>query len=106
MFFSLRHLKLYADGVKWAGGISEIPIQCASYEITFTFTCNDLLLVSKTHNGPSFVTRYLREHKLNRILMDGGSVNNMMSKSMIHDLGITIEELSRSHIMTQGFNLE
>ena len=38
--------------------------------------------------------------------MDIGSVVNIMPKSTISDLGMTVEELSRSRMMTQGFNLK
>jgi len=40
------------------------------------------------------------------ILMDGVSTVNIMLKSTMNDLGITIEELSKSRMMTQGFNIE
>ena len=38
--------------------------------------------------------------------MDGGSAVNIMPKSTMNDLGITVEELSKSRTMIQGFNLE
>jgi len=37
--------------------------------------------------------------------VDEGSVINIMYKSMMNDLGILIEELSKSRTTVQGFNL-
>ena len=44
--------------------------------------------------------------KVKRILVDGGSAINIMPKSTMNDLGITIDGLSKSRMMIQGFNLE
>ncbi|KAK4406599.1 hypothetical protein Sango_0666400 [Sesamum angolense] len=38
---------------------------------TITFTDEDLLLGSKPHNRPLFIAGYVREQKMNRILIDG-----------------------------------
>ncbi|CAL2228166.1 unnamed protein product [Prunus armeniaca] len=65
-------------------------VTCAS----ITFTDEDLLLGSKPHNRPLFVSRYVREQKLSRLLVDGGSAVNIMPKSTMTKLGITIDELS------------
>ena len=88
------------------GGLTKSPVQCASCNIAVTFTDDDLLLGSKSHNRPLFVTGYIREEKVRRILVDEGSTINIMPKFTINDLGITVEELSRSRTMIQGFNLE
>ncbi|KAH0987773.1 hypothetical protein GBA52_014950 [Prunus armeniaca] len=47
---------------------------------------------------------YVREQKLGRMLMDGGSAVNIMPKSTMTKLGISLDELSRSRLMIQGFN--
>ena len=44
------------------------------------FTNDDRLLGSKIHNRPLFVTGYIREQEVNRILIDGGSVVNIHYK--------------------------
>ena len=49
---------------------------------------------------------YIREQKVRCILVDGGLAVNIMPKSTMNDLGITAEELSKSRMMIQGFNLE
>jgi len=41
-----------------------------------------------------------------RIVVDGGSVVNIMPKSTMKDLGVTIEELYKSQTMIWGFNIE
>jgi len=103
---ALRCLKLYGDKVKDVGGSTESPIQCVSCNTAVTFTNDDLLLGSKPHNRSLFVTGYIREQKVRHILINGGSAINIMPKSIINDLGITVEELSKSGTMVQSFNLE
>ncbi|KAI5342408.1 hypothetical protein L3X38_010283 [Prunus dulcis] len=77
---------------------------CCATCASITFTDEDLLLGSKPHNRPLFVSGYVREQKLSRMLVDGGSVVNIMPKSTMIKLGITVDELSRSRLMIQGFN--
>ena len=84
----------------------DTPVQCASCNIVVTFTDDDLLLGSKPHSCPLFVAGYIKEQMVDRILVDEGSAVNIMPKSTMHDLGITIEELSKRRTMIQGFNLE
>ena len=85
---------------------AKLPVQCATCNTAVSFTNEDLLLGSKLHNHPLFVTGYIRGQKVKRILVDGGSVINIMPKSTMNNLGITIDELSKSQMIIQGFNLE
>ncbi|KAL0296830.1 UNVERIFIED_CONTAM: hypothetical protein Sradi_6735100 [Sesamum radiatum] len=71
---------------------------------TITFTDEDLLLGSKPHNRPLFVAGYVREQKVNRILIDGGSAVNILPLQILKELEILIDELSNSRLMIQGFN--
>jgi len=59
-------------------------------------TDEDLLLGSKPHNRSLFVTGHIRGQKVKRILVDGGFAINIMPKSTMNDLGITIHEFSKS----------
>jgi len=68
-----------------------------------TFTDDDLLLGSKPHNRPLFVAGYVKEQKVDR---NRGSSVNIMPECTMHDLGITIKELSKSQTIIQGFNLK
>ena len=77
---------------------------CASCCAAITFTDEDLQLGSKLHNRPLFVSGFIREQKVNRILIDGGSVGNIMPKFAMKQLDIIIDELSSSHLIIQGFN--
>ena len=61
-----------------------------------TFTDDDLLLSSKPQNRPLFIIGYIRRQMVNQILVDGGSAANIMLKSTMNNLGITIEELSNN----------
>uniref|UniRef100_A0A2N9J370 Integrase catalytic domain-containing protein n=1 Tax=Fagus sylvatica TaxID=28930 RepID=A0A2N9J370_FAGSY len=64
------------------------------------------LLGSKPHNRPLFVSGFIREEKVSRILIDDGSAVNIMSKVTMKRLGISTEELSKSRLVIQGFNQE
>jgi len=48
----------------------------------------------------------VKEQKVYRILVDEGSAVNIIEKSTMQDLGIIMEELSKSQTMIQGFNLK
>ncbi|KAB2609177.1 S2-RNase [Pyrus ussuriensis x Pyrus communis] len=47
---------------------------------------------------------YVREYKVNRMLVDGGSAINIMPKSTMTIIGIKVNELSLSRLLIQGFN--
>jgi len=113
VYVALQHPELYADKVKDAGpsikdadsSMKDVA-QYAACNTTNTFSDDDLLLGSKPHNRPLFVTGYIREQKVKRILVDGGSAVNIIPKSTMHDLGITTDDLSKSRMVIQGFSLE
>ena len=86
---AIHHAKLYADKVKNIPFMSS-PTQCVTCNTAVTFTDDDLLLGSKPHNCLLFVTRHIQGQMVNEILMDGGSAVNIMPKSTMNDLGITI----------------
>ncbi|KAK9698349.1 hypothetical protein RND81_08G097900 [Saponaria officinalis] len=54
---------------------------------------------------PLYVSGYIRVRKVNRIMIDGGSGVNLMPKSTMIELGITMDELSTSRTVIHGFNL-
>ena len=104
--FTLSHVKLYADKVKDIQESAKRKTQCITHNTTVSFTDDDLLLVSKPHNLQLFVTGCVRGQKVKRILVDCSLAINIMPKSIITNLGITVEELSKSRMMVQGFNLD
>ncbi|KAL0379306.1 UNVERIFIED_CONTAM: hypothetical protein Sradi_3236100 [Sesamum radiatum] len=75
---------------------SSDAVDCMS---TITFTDEDLLLGSKPHNRPLFVAGYVREQKVNRILIDGGSAVNILPLRILMELEVPIDELSNSRLM-------
>ncbi|KAM3016254.1 hypothetical protein FF2_000296 [Malus domestica] len=77
---------------------------CCATEDTIHFTDEDLLLGSKPHNRPLFVSGYVREHKVSCMLVDGGSAINIMPKSTMTTISIKVDELSLSRLLIQGFN--
>ena len=62
------------------------------------------MLGSKPHNRPLYVSDYAREQKIYRILIDGGPAVNILPKMTMRRLGLTMEELSHSRLVIQGFN--
>ena len=78
--------------------------ECYVCSPNLNFTDEDLLLGSKPHNCPLYVFGYAREQNINRILIDGGSVVNILPKMTMRRLGLIMEELSPSCLVIQGFN--
>ena len=78
--------------------------ECYTCSPDLTFTDEDLLLGSKPHNRPLYVSSYAREQKIDRILIDGGSAINILPKMTMRRLGLTMEELLHSRLVIQGFN--
>ncbi|KAM1529840.1 hypothetical protein ACFX1Z_018999 [Malus domestica] len=74
---------------------------CCAIDDAIHFTDEDLLLGSKPHNRHLFVSGYVREHKVNRMLVDGGSAINIMPKSTMTTIGIKADELSLNHLLIQ-----
>ncbi|KAM1794418.1 hypothetical protein ACFX11_034897 [Malus domestica] len=88
-------------------GLKLRPHECATCYAThdvINFTDEDLLLGSRPHNRHIFISRYIREHKVNHMLMDDGSAINIMPKSTMTIIGIKVDELSLSCLLIQGFN--
>ncbi|KAM1952061.1 hypothetical protein ACFX15_006597 [Malus domestica] len=75
---------------------------CCVAQDVIHFTDEDLLLGSKPHNRPLFVFGYVKEHKVNRMLVNGGSTINIMPKSTMTTISIKADELSISHLLIQG----
>ena len=73
--------------------------ECYACSPDLTFTNEDLLLGFKPHNRPLYVSGYAREQKINRILINGGSAVNILPKMTMRRLGLTMEELSHSHLV-------
>ncbi|TYK04213.1 ty3-gypsy retrotransposon protein [Cucumis melo var. makuwa] len=71
------------------------------YYMCIDFSDEDLLLGSKLHNRPLYVSGYVREQKVDRILIDNGSAVSIMQKSTMRQLGILMDELSNSKL-TRG----
>ncbi|KAA0038070.1 uncharacterized protein E5676_scaffold237G001190 [Cucumis melo var. makuwa] len=74
------------------------------YYMSINFSDDDLLLGSKLHNRPLYVSGYFREQRVDRILIDNGSGINVMLKSTMRQLGILMEEFSNSKLVIQSFN--
>ncbi|KAG9450485.1 hypothetical protein H6P81_010450 [Aristolochia fimbriata] len=90
------------------------PPQCAKAEQALAVTCppcitfreEDAQLGSKNHNRPLFVSGYVRDHKINRILVDCGSAVNILPIRTMKNIGLSAGDLSPSSLLIQGFNQE
>ena len=69
---ALQHSELYVDQVKDARELSKHPIPCIFCNTAIAFIDDDVLLGYKPHNRPLFMVCYIREQKVNRILIHGG----------------------------------
>ena len=61
---SLHHAKLYVDKAKAVKEPAKLPTEYATCNTAVSFTNEDLLLGSKPHNRPLFVTGYIRGQKV------------------------------------------
>ena len=93
---ALHHVKLYIDKVKAVKEPAKLLTQCATCNMTVSFTDEDLVLGSKPHNRLLFVIGYVQSQKVKCILVHGGSAINIMPNSTMNDLGITIEEIYKA----------
>ncbi|TYK14501.1 ty3-gypsy retrotransposon protein [Cucumis melo var. makuwa] len=85
-------------------GASSLSAPTVTYESTpyfmfIDFSDKDLLLGSKLHNRPLYVSRYVGEQRVDKILIDNGSTINIMLKSIMRQLGILMDELSNSKLV-------
>ena len=78
--------------------------ECYMCSPNLTFTNEDWLLGSKLQNRPLYVFGYAREQKIDCILINEGLAVNILPKMTMRRLGLTIEELSHSGLVIQGFN--
>ena len=85
-------------------GEIELSHICRSCVASIMFIDEDRLLGSRIHNCPLFVTSYIKEQLVNRILVDGGFAVNILPLKVLKDLGISLDQLSHSRLMIQDFN--
>ena len=81
------------------GKLTSDAAHYAHCNMTITFSVYDLSLGSKPHNRPLFITSYIREHKVERISVDGGSAIYIMPKLTMNELGITVYDLFNSRMV-------
>ena len=76
----------HIDGdVENEDNIDKLAFEASQSSTTrINFSNEDLLLGSTPHNRPLFVVGYIREQKVNRILIDDGSVVNILPLNMMN----------------------
>ncbi|KAH7843453.1 hypothetical protein Vadar_016805 [Vaccinium darrowii] len=70
----------YETIINEVSGTTKNYTTCASCRWSLAFIDEDLQLGSELHNRPLFVSGYIKEQNVGRILIDGGSVVNIMPK--------------------------
>ena len=103
---NLEEIKVTKEKGSETHASKETVALCAHCCDKMTFADEDLLLGSKPHNQPLFVSGYTRGERVSRIFIDNGSVVNIMPKGTMKHLGISMKELSKSRLVIQGFNQE
>ena len=103
---NLEETKVTKEGGSETHASEEAIALCAHCRDKMTFADEDLLLGSKPHNRPLFVSGYTRGERVSRILIDDGLAVNIKPKGTMRHLGISVEELSKSRLVIQGFNQE
>ncbi|XP_070040997.1 uncharacterized protein [Nicotiana tomentosiformis] len=76
--------------------IDSIHQEVNTCEEKVTFTNDDLLLGDTLHNRPLYPVGYMRDKRVNRILVDGGSSVNILPILTVKELGIPMNELLES----------
>ncbi|XP_070035559.1 uncharacterized protein [Nicotiana tomentosiformis] len=84
--------------------IESIHQEVNTCEENVMFTNDDLLLGDTLYNRPLYLVGYMRDERVNRIFVDGGSSVNILPIRTVKELGIPMNELLKSHVMIQGFN--
>ena len=102
----LEEIKVTKEEGSETHALEEAVALCAHCRDKMMFADEDFLLGSKPHNQLLFVSGYTRGERVSRILIDDGSAVNIMPKGMMRRLGISMEELSKSRLVIQGFNQE
>ena len=103
---NLEEIKVTKEEGSETYASEEAVALCAHCRDKMMFVDEDLLLGSKPHNRPLFVSGYTRGEIVSHNLIDDGSAVNIMPKGTMKHLGKSMEELSKSRLVIQGFNQE
>ena len=71
---------------------------------TIAFTKEDLLLGEMRHNRPLYFTWYIKEMPIHRVQINPGSALNLISTSVLKELGIPPSKLSHTPVSIFGYN--
>ncbi|GAA0174419.1 hypothetical protein LIER_27812 [Lithospermum erythrorhizon] len=80
------------------------PASSSLQTFAITFTDGDLPQEDGTHNKPLYVSGYVNEIRINRMLVDRGSAVNILPLQALKLIDISTEDLQQSRIIIQGFN--
>jgi hypothetical protein len=83
--------------------VSQVEAESVQIQ-NMTFTDEDLLLGRKKHNRPLLMFGEIDDLPINCIMVDGGSVINLLPLRTIKRIGYSQKDLSRSNVIIHGFN--
>jgi len=78
--------------------------RCAACMACIMFTDEDIQLGSTDHNRLLYAIGMIGDKRINQILLDCGSVGNLLPLRVLRAIGITPNQLSPTLLTIQGFN--
>ncbi|GAA0155096.1 hypothetical protein LIER_12909 [Lithospermum erythrorhizon] len=89
-----------------ATGVQQAPKVALDGRQTFTVTFldEDPPQEGDDHNRTLYVSEYICEKKVDKMLVNGGSVVSILSLQTLELLGISTDELQQTRLLIQRFN--
>ncbi|KAH7836484.1 hypothetical protein Vadar_001965 [Vaccinium darrowii] len=71
---------------------------------TVAFGDEDMYAETPDHNRPLFITGFVLNTEISRVMVDGGSAVNLLPKRALGMIGVRLSQLRPCHLVIQGFN--
>ncbi|XXG82673.1 hypothetical protein AAC387_Pa10g0573 [Persea americana] len=71
---------------------------------TIAFNKEDLLLGETKHNRPLYFTGYIKRMPIHKVQIDPGSALNLISTTVLEELGIPPSKLSHTSVSIFGYD--
>ncbi|KAH7853285.1 hypothetical protein Vadar_000919 [Vaccinium darrowii] len=71
---------------------------------TVAFGDEDMYAETLDHNRPLFITGFVLNTEISRVMVDGGSAVNLLPKRALGMIGVRLSQLRPCHLVIQGFN--
>ncbi|GAA0146006.1 hypothetical protein LIER_06057 [Lithospermum erythrorhizon] len=102
----LCHMYVEVEDTPEEKAALEVPqtTQGIPQRFTITFTDEDMPEEDGDHKRPLYISGYLCDVKMSKMLVDGGSTVNILPLHTLKLLSILTEDLQQTRVMIQGFN--